>query len=37
MLLIWIFFYADIKAAQKRDPAAKSFLEIILLYPGLHA
>ncbi len=30
-------FYADIKAAQKRDPAAKSFLEVILLYPGLHA
>ena len=37
LILIWIFFYADIKAAQKRDPAAKSFLEIILLYPGLHA
>jgi len=37
LTLIWIFFYADIKAAQKRDPAAKSFLEIILLYPGLHA
>ncbi|MFH0917524.1 MAG: serine O-acetyltransferase EpsC [Candidatus Omnitrophota bacterium] len=37
LALIWLFFYADIKAAQKRDPAAKSFLEIILLYPGLHA
>jgi serine O-acetyltransferase len=37
LALIWVFFYADIKAAQKRDPAAKSFLEIILLYPGLHA
>jgi len=37
LALIWIFFYADIRAAQKRDPAAKSFLEIILLYPGLHA
>ncbi|MDP2928405.1 MAG: serine O-acetyltransferase EpsC [Candidatus Omnitrophota bacterium] len=37
LVFIWIFFYADIKAAQKRDPAAKSFLEIILLYPGLHA
>ena len=37
LLLIWIFFYADIKAAQKRDPAAKSFFEVILLYPGLHA
>jgi len=36
-LLISVFFYSDIKAAQKRDPAAKSFLEVILLYPGLHA
>ncbi|MCX5699382.1 MAG: serine O-acetyltransferase [Candidatus Omnitrophica bacterium] len=37
LAFIWIFFYADIKAAQKRDPAAKNCLEIILLYPGLHA
>jgi serine O-acetyltransferase len=37
LALISIFFYADIKAAQKIDPAAKSFLGIILLYPGLHA
>ncbi len=37
LALISIFFYADIRAAQKRDPAAKSFFEIILLYPGLHA
>ncbi|HNW39126.1 MAG TPA: serine O-acetyltransferase [Candidatus Omnitrophota bacterium] len=37
MILISVFFYADIRAAQKRDPAAKSFLEVILLYPGLHA
>ena len=37
LVFIWIFFYADIRAAQKRDPAAKSFIEIILLYPGLHA
>ncbi len=37
LALIWVFFYADIRAAQKRDPAAKSFIEIILLYPGLHA
>ncbi len=35
--LISIFFYSDIRAVQKRDPAAKSFLEIILLYQGLHA
>ena len=37
LALIGIFFHADIRAAQKRDPAAKSCLEIILLYPGLHA
>lgn len=37
LTLISVIFYADIKAAQKRDPAAKSFFEIILLYPGLHA
>lgn len=37
LAVIAILFYSDIKAAQKRDPAAKSFLEVILLYPGLHA
>jgi serine O-acetyltransferase len=37
LAFISTFFYADIRAAQKRDPAAKSFIEIILLYPGLHA
>ncbi|MDD5097342.1 MAG: serine O-acetyltransferase [Candidatus Omnitrophica bacterium] len=36
-MFISLFFYEDIRAAQKRDPAAKSFLEVILLYPGLHA
>jgi serine O-acetyltransferase len=35
--LISIFFYQEIKAAQKKDPAAKSFLEVVLLYQGLHA
>ncbi|MFA4854602.1 MAG: serine O-acetyltransferase EpsC [Candidatus Omnitrophota bacterium] len=34
---ISIFFYQDIRAAQKRDPAAKNFLEVLLLYQGLHA
>ncbi len=37
LALISLFFYADIKAAQKRDPAAKSFIEVVLLYSGLHA
>ena len=35
--LIALFFYSDIRAAQKRDPAAKSFFEILFLYQGLHA
>ncbi len=35
--LISVIFYQDIRAAQKRDPAAKSFLEVLLLYQGLHA
>ncbi|TRZ94503.1 hypothetical protein D4R78_06350, partial [bacterium] len=37
LALIFIFFYQDIRAAQKMDPAAKSFLEVVLLYQGLHA
>jgi serine O-acetyltransferase len=36
-VLVSVIFYCEIKSAQKRDPAAKSFLEIVLLYQGLHA
>ncbi|MCX5700061.1 MAG: serine O-acetyltransferase [Candidatus Omnitrophica bacterium] len=32
-----VFFYQEIRAAQKRDPAAKGFAEVLLLYQGLHA
>lgn len=35
--LVSIFFYGEVRAAQKRDPAAKSFLEVVLLYQGLRA
>ena len=35
--LVGIFFSDEIRATQDRDPAAKGPLEIILLYPGLHA
>jgi serine O-acetyltransferase len=35
--LIGVFFYGEIRCAQKKDPAATGFLEILLLYPGLHA
>ena len=27
----------DVRAVQQRDPAARSALEVALLYPGLHA
>jgi len=37
VILISIFFYPEIRAAQKKDPAAKNFLEVLLLYQGLHA
>lgn len=35
MLLKEIIY--DVKAIKKRDPAARSFLEVLLLYQGLHA
>lgn len=37
LILISVFFYGDIRVAQKKDPAAKGFLEVLLLYQGLHA
>ncbi len=37
IILISIFFYDEIKTAQKKDPAAGSFLQVLLLYQGLHA
>ncbi len=36
-ILLAVFFYEDILAAQARDPAARGFLEILILYQGLHA
>jgi serine O-acetyltransferase len=30
-------FYRDAKAIARRDPAAKSVIEVVLLYPGFHA
>jgi serine O-acetyltransferase len=35
--LVSIFYYGEIRAAQKKDPAAKGFFEVLLLYQGLHA
>ena len=37
IILIAVSFYTEIKAAQQKDPAARSFLEVLLLYQGLHA
>jgi serine O-acetyltransferase len=37
ILFIAVLFRKEIKAARERDPAAKSALEILFLYQGLHA
>ncbi len=37
IIFISVFFFHEIRAAQKRDPAAQGFLEVLLLYQGLHA
>ena len=36
-LLVAVFFQDEIKSTQDRDPSSKSYLQIILLYSGLHA
>ncbi len=38
-IVVWIVtaFDVEIRSAKERDPAAKSTIEILLLYPGLHA
>ena len=36
-ILILGVFHDEIRATKERDPAAKNYLEIILLYSGLHA
>lgn len=37
VIVIFVFFNSEIRSAKEKDPAAKSFLEIVLLYQGLHA
>jgi serine O-acetyltransferase len=34
---VWVTLQRDVRSALARDPAARSFIEIVLLYPGLHA
>ena len=36
-MVIYIVFIEEIRAVKDRDPAAKNALEVLLLYPGLHA
>ncbi|MDO8675804.1 MAG: serine O-acetyltransferase EpsC [Candidatus Omnitrophota bacterium] len=36
-LVIYVLFTDEIRTVKERDPAAKSALEVLLLYPGLHA
>lgn len=37
VILIYLFFHGEIKTAQQKDPAARTSLEVLLLYQGLHA
>ena len=37
ILAIAILFSEEIKSAKEKDPSSKGYLEIIILYPGLHA
>jgi serine O-acetyltransferase len=37
LLIILVVFRQEIWAIMERDPAARSILEVVLLYPGLHA
>lgn len=37
VVLMAVIFRSEIEATRERDPAAKSFLEVLFLYAGLHA
>jgi serine O-acetyltransferase len=37
ILLVRIFFAHEVQSTIERDPAAKGFIQVVLLYPGLHA
>lgn len=36
-VFVAVFFSAEVKAALAKDPAARSYLEVLMLYPGLHS
>lgn len=37
LIILSVLFSNDIRNAQKRDPAARTFWEVLFLYPGMHA
>jgi len=37
IVFVAVFFQGEIKATQDKDPSAKGFIQIVLLYSGLHA
>ncbi len=37
VVMVSIFFADEIRSTKEKDPAAKNYLEIVLLYAGLHA
>lgn len=37
LIMFFIFFRPELEAAMTKDPAARSYMEIVLLYPGFHA
>jgi serine O-acetyltransferase len=37
IILVSFLFKPEIEAALQKDPAARSYLEVLFLYPGLHA
>ena len=37
IIILAVIFFKEIRCAQKRDPAARGFFEVLLLYHGIHA
>ncbi|MFC1704390.1 serine O-acetyltransferase EpsC [Candidatus Omnitrophota bacterium] len=37
VVIVWLVYRKELKAARERDPAARNDLEILLLYSGFHA
>jgi len=37
MVIVWLLYRRELKAARDRDPAARNDFEILLLYSGFHA